>query len=438
MDTRQIAEDIFRAGVNSVIPSELIPSRVKIRDNSLIITDHIFSLDLINDIYVIGAGKASAAMGTEIEKILGARIKTGHIVVKKGHSCRLKYIKVTEAGHPVPDKNGFDATRAILSLVSEASQDDLVICLISGGGSSLLADYPEGSSPEEMILLNDLLVRSGASISEINAVRKHVSGVKGGQLARAIYPATCISLILSDVPGNPLDVIASGPTVPDTTTFKDAFEVLLKYDLQRSVPQPVLKHLISGQEGLIAETPHSSDIIFKKTYNFLLGTNNVALDAAALKAFEYNINALIVDKELQGDVNTVAEYLVQAALQFKNDESEVKPVCLLFGGETTVKVKGGGKGGRNQHLALIASTLLKDYPGITILSGGTDGNDGTTDAAGAVVDSETYSRAMSKGIIPEEFISSFDSWHFFKKAGGLITTGPTMTNVMDIIVVLIQ
>ncbi|HLP74901.1 MAG TPA: glycerate kinase, partial [Bacteroidales bacterium] len=426
------------AGVNSVIPSELIPSRVKIRDNCLIVTDHIFSLDLVNDIYVIGAGKASAAMGAEIEKILGSRIKAGHIIVKKGHSCRLKQIKVTEAGHPVPDNNGFEATQSILSMVSEANANDLVICLISGGGSSLLADHPEGSSPGEMILLNDLLVRSGASISEINAVRKHLSGVKGGQLARAIYPATCISLILSDVPGDPLDVIASGPTVPDTTTFDDAFGVLSKYDLVRSMPQSLLKHIIAGQDGSIPETPHSADTIFKKTYNILIGTNSTALEAAKQKALQHNINAIIVETELQGDVATVAEYLVQAALQFRDNDSEVKPVCLLFGGETTIKVTGEGKGGRNQHLVLVASTLLKDQPAITILSGGTDGNDGNSNAAGAVADSMTYAAALEKRLDPEKYIAGFDSFNFFKKAGGLIATGPTMTNVMDLIVVVIE
>lgn len=438
MNSRIIAEKIFRAGVNSVIPSELIPSRVKIRDNALVVTDHIFSLDLINDIYVIGAGKASAAMAYEIEKILGPRIKAGHIIVKHGHSCRLKFIKVTEAGHPVPDKNGFEATRSVLSLATGASAGDLVICLISGGGSSLLTDYPAGSSPREMMVLNDLLVRSGACISEINAVRKHVSAVKGGRLAMAIYPATCISLILSDVPGDPPDVIASGPTSPDNTTFDDAWEVLSKYDLLSSVPESLLDHLLKGKEGSLAETPRASDVIFKSTFNFMIGTNSVALEAARLKALEFNINALIVDTELQGDVVTVAEYLVQTAIQFKDNENEVKPVCLLFGGETTVKVNGDGMGGRNQHLALIAATMLQEHPGITVLSGGTDGNDGNTNAAGAVVDSETCSVAISGGLDPEKYLAGFDSYRFFKKAGGHLITGPTMTNVMDLIVVIVE
>jgi hydroxypyruvate reductase/glycerate 2-kinase len=392
----------------------------------------------MENIYVIGAGKASAMMGAGVEKILGERITDGHIVVKYGYSCKLKYIKVSEADHPIPDANGLRATKEILKIAEKANWSDLVICLLSGGGSSLLHDISAGSSSDDMIKVYDLLINCGACITEINAVRKHLSGVKGGQLARVVYPATLVNLILSDVSGDPLDVIASGPTVPDPTTFQQAMSVLFKYDLTESVAPGILNILNEGITGKRAETPKPGDPVFNKIFNILVGSNKMALEAAKRKALEFNINAVIISDQLQGDTSTIAEYIVETSLKFKDDENEVKPVCLLFGGETTVKMTGKGTGGRNQHLALLTALLLQSKPGITILSAGTDGNDGTTDVAGAVVDSDTIAEALSKNIDPGKYLSGFDSFHFFKKVGGHITTGPTMTNVMDIIVVIIE
>lgn len=438
MNTRDKAEAIFKAAVRSVLPSVLIPEKVMIENDNLVVSGNVFNLKDLNNIYIIGAGKATALMTAEIEKTFGNRITGGHIVVKYGHSCPLKYIEVTEAGHPVPDDNGFKATRKILEIASQATEDDLVLCLISGGGSALLADHPEGASPSDMMKLNELLVNCGASISEINAVRKHLSKVKGGQLARAVYPATLISIILSDVPGDKLEVIASGPTSPDTTTYSQAIEVLKNYNIESSMPGNLLNYLVEGKSGIHPETPGPGDKIFSSTTNILIGTNRSALEAARMKALEYNFNAVIVDDKLQGDTASVAEYLVETALRLRADENAVKSVCLLFGGETTIRMTGAGKGGRNQHLALLCSVLLKDHPGITILAGGTDGNDGPTDAAGAVVDSKTCEMAFTKNLIPEEYIDSFASYDFFKKAGGHIITGPTMTNVMDVIVVIVE
>jgi len=438
MDSRIIAEKIFLAGVNRVLPTMLINKAMSLQDNYLVIKDITFNLKAIENIYVIGAGKASGMMAAEVEKVLGKRITGGHIIVKYGHSCSLEYINITEAGHPVPDSNGFMATEEILNIAVKAESKDLVICLLSGGGSALLTDFPEGSSPEEMMLLNDLLVKSGASIKEINAVRKHLSVVKGGQLARTVYPAKLVSLILSDVPGDPLDVIASGPTTPDPTTFKQAMEVLERYNLVTHIPEGIKKYLEEGIKGNRPETPKQSDPVFKKTSNLLVGTNRLALEASKLKALEYNLNAVIVEDRLQGDIYTVAEYIVDTALRFRNDTEEIKPVCLLFGGEPTVRMTGKGMGGRNQHLALHTAELLQNNPGITVLSAGTDGNDGPTDAAGAVVDSDTFHDALSENIDPVKFLKEFDSYHFFKRAGGHIKTGPTMTNVMDIIVVIVE
>jgi glycerate-2-kinase len=437
MNCRTIAEQIFLAGVESVIPYRLITDKMSLKDNCLKIGHLSFSLETIENILVIGAGKASAMMGAEIEKILGDRIIEGHIVVKYGHSCKLNYINVSEAGHPVPDVNGFRATGEILKIAELANWNDLVICLLSGGGSSLLPDIPEGCLPEDMIKVNDLLINSGACISEINAVRKHLSVVKGGQLSKIVFPATLVNLILSDVPGDSLDVIASGPTVPDPTTFLQALTVLATFGLTRAVPRGVLTFLKEGAAGKRPETPKPGDPLFDKTFNILVGSNRMALESSKSKALEFNINAVIIDDQLQGDASTVAEYLVETATRFKSDKDEVKPVCLLFGGETTVKMTGKGTGGRNQHLALLSALLLQNKPGITILCAGTDGNDGPTDAAGAVVDSDTISGAIAKNIDPYKYLNEFNSYHFFKKAGGHIITGPTMTNVMDIIVVLI-
>ena len=435
---KTIAEQIFLAGVESVLPSGLITKKMSLEDNSLIIGPQSYSMEAIENIYVIGAGKASAMMGAEVEKILGNRITEGRIVVKYGHSCKLKYIDISEAGHPFPDENGIKATREILKIAELANCNDLVICLLSGSGSSLLVDIPEGCSLKDIIKVSDLLINSGASISEINAVRKHLSGVKGGQLARVAYHAILVNLIISDVTGDPFDVIASGPTVPDPTTFLQALNVLATFGLTRIVPRGILAYLKRGVAGKKPETPKPGDPVFDNTFNILVGSNNVALEAARSKALEFNVNAVIVDYQLQGDTSTVAEYLVETALRFKNDKNEVKPVCLLFGGETTVKMIGKGTGGRNQHLALLSAMLLHNSEGITILCAGTDGNDGPTDAAGAVVDSDTISDANSKKIYAEKYLEEFDSFHFFKKEGGHIITGPTMTNVMDIIVVIVE
>lgn len=438
MNRRQIAEQIFLAGVESVLPDKLISGNMSLKGNLLHIGHLRIPLDKTENIYVIGAGKASAIMAFEVEKILGDRITGGHIVVKYGHSSKLRFIKVTEAGHPFPDSNGFRSTKRILEIARRAEDNDLVICLLSGGGSSLLCDCPAGLTPDDLVLVNKILVNSGACISETNAVRKHLSGVKGGQLARTVYPATLVSLILSDVPGNPLDVIASGPTAPDPTTYLDAIEVLEKFKVKKLLPSRIVDHLYEGAICKKPETPKPGDPVFETTTNLIIGTNRIALESARLKAEENNINAIIVQDELQGDTDSVSEYLVETAVRFKEDLNETKPVCILFGGETTVKMTGKGAGGRNQHLALLCAILLKNKPGITVLSAGTDGNDGPTNAAGAVVDSETVTLAVSKGIDPEKYLNGFNSYYFFKKTNGHIITGPTMTNVMDIVVIIVD
>lgn len=438
MDAKLIAEQIFLAGVESVLPYKMIRNNVLVQDQVLSIADSHIELEKLNNIYVIGAGKASASMAKEVENILGNRITSGHIVVKYGHGCELKYIDVSEAGHPVPDENGYRATQKILEIADQAMANDLIICLISGGGSALLADFPEGSSINDLIVTNQLLLKSGADIKEINTIRKHLSKVKGGQLARVASPAKVISLILSDVIGDSPDTIASGPTVPDTTTFEDASVILVKFNLIEEMPEVFVKHLEKGTRGMIPETPKPVDLVFNNTENIIIGSNTIALEACRKKAIELGLNSFIITSQLEGNTVEVAESLVKTAVTFQKDDSIKKPCCLLFGGETTIKVSGKGTGGRNQHLALVAALLLKDKPGITLLSAGTDGNDGPTSAAGAVVDTQTFKEASLKKLDIEKYLQNFDSFHFFEKAGGHIITGPTMTNVMDIIVVIIQ
>jgi glycerate 2-kinase len=437
IDHSSIAVSIFLAGVERVLPDRLICNSMSVRNDVLYINDLSFNLLSFKNIYVVGAGKASALMGAEVERILGDRITAGHIAVKYGHGRDMKKIKVTEAGHPVPDENGYQATQDVLEICRKAGIHDLVICLLSGGGSALLPDSPEGVSNASMMKLNDELVKSGAAIDEINTVRKHLSDVKGGRLAQAVFPATLISLILSDVIGDPPDVIASGPTVADTTTYTDARSILEKYIVSSHVPPEITSWITKGCHGLFPETPKPGNKAFEKTYNILIGTNRIALQAAAEKAKELGFESHILTDRLEGDVLAAADYIVGQALEFKSKKNNGKAICLLIGGEPTVRVTGNGSGGRNQHLALLCAVMLRGVSGITILAAGTDGSDGPTPNAGAVVDGETYMKAIRNGNNPEDFLKEFNTCRFFSIEGGAIVTGPTMTNVMDIIAVLI-
>ncbi|MBG0858323.1 MAG: glycerate kinase [Bacteroidales bacterium] len=438
MNWRETAKQIFIAGVTSVLPGKLIESHLSLKGNVLHLGNRYYDLDRIGKIYIIGAGKASAAMGHFVEHLLGDKIAGGHIVVKYGHYCRLRHVKVTEAGHPVPDENSFRATAEIIDLVKEAGENDLVICLFSGGGSSLLADVPERSVSFEIIRMNELLVKCGANINEINCVRKHLSKVKGGQLARHIWPASFINIIISDVSGDPLDIIASGPTVPDNSTFREALRVLEDYRIISQVPASILGYLYEGAQCLGPETPKPGDEVFKDSFTYIAGNNRTALNGSKEKAEDLGFNAFIVGEELKGDVNCAVTSISETINSFRNNNTLRRPVCLLYGGETTVKVEGKGMGGRNQHLALMAALRLQDMPGVTLLASGTDGNDGDTEMAGAVVDSETLHDALEQGIDPVSYLKEYDSYHFFKSAGGHVYTGPTLTNVMDMVVVLIE
>ena len=436
MDNRQIAIDIFLTAVESVKPDKLISRFVTVKGNILQIENHKIDLSAIKNIFVVGAGKASSTMALALEMILDKRITSGHIVTKYDHSIPLKYIGTTEAGHPVPDENGLRGTEQVLSIINNAGIDDIVICLISGGGSALLPDVPEGCTLDDLKALSNTLLKCGANIKQMNCIRKHLSGVKGGMLAKAAYPARVISLILSDVIGDPLDVIASGPTAPDPSTFDEAISIIKEFRIENEIPGKILKLLQDGSNKKRQETLKENDEILLKTSNLIIGSNKLALKIAREKAESFGYESRIITNTLEGDVKEVAGYILDLISEAK-DISD-KKICLLLAGEPTVKVTGKGLGGRNQHLALIMSIMLKDMPEVTFLSGGTDGSDGPTDAAGAVIDSMTVRNAGALKLDMEKYIENNDSYNFFKQEGGLIITGPTQTNVMDLIITLIN
>jgi hydroxypyruvate reductase len=436
---RTDALKIFTAGVRAVQPQYLLPRHIRWQRQQLQLGEQVFKQPDINNVYIIGAGKASAAMARETENILGSRIDAGIIVTKYEHTFPLKTIQCIEAAHPVPDDNSVLAGREIIRLLKNATEKDVVIALISGGASALLVDCPPGILLSELQVVFNKLLQCGATIEEMNTVRKHLSaGIKGGQLLRTAWPATVVSFILSDVIGDPLDIIASGPTVADRSTFADAWEIVCQYQLLDTLPVSIIRWLHLGLNKQVAETPKPDDPIFTKSFNYLIGTNRVALEAAAAMARELHYTPVIVTDSLKGEAREKAQELVAQVQQYAG----ARPACLLVGGETTVTIKNPGKGGRNQEFALAALIALQQaFPDSNhmpvLLSAGTDGTDGPTNAAGAIVDKGVLQLTAQQGLSPEKYLAQNDSWNFFNQVGGHVITGPTHTNVMDIIVVLI-
>ena len=436
---RTTANKIIRSAIDAVKPDKLIQKKVCIQNDLLRIGGHRFPLEKFDHIYVIGTGKASAFMALEIEKILGSRLSGGAVSVKYGHTAPCSKVNVFEAGHPVLDENGLAAAKEILEIAEKAGEKDLVICLISGGGSALLERLPAGVQLDDVQKVAELLLGSGANIEEINAVRKHLSLVKGGQLARAIFPATCVSLIISDVIGDPLEAIASGPTAPDSTTFADAWRVIEKYGLPAKLPATVRTYLKAGKEGEKPETLKPGDTAFRKVFNIILGNNLLALQAAKEKAEEAGFHTIILSSRIQGEAREVAKVLAGITQEILlNDLPLSKPACVLLGGETTVTLRGNGLGGRNQELALAALLEMKPVrQPYLIASCGTDGTDGPTDAAGGFAFPGMWETAAQKSLDPLFFLQRNDSYHFLQQTGGLIKTGPTGTNVMDVILLIV-
>lgn len=432
-EIREHLESIFRAGLEAVDPRKAVERVLSRRGSELTVAGRSYSLGSYERVFVIGAGKAAAPMASALERLLGERLTAGSITVKYGHSAPLKKVEIREAGHPIPDQEGMRGAEAISRIAGRAGERDLVFCVISGGGSALLVSPAEGVRLQEKQAVTSELLACGASIDEINAVRKHLSAVKGGQLARACSPATVVTLILSDVVGDPLDVIASGPTVPDSTTFGDCLEIVRRYDLAGRLPGSVLKRIEAGAAGRVPETPKKGEKVFERVQNEIVGSNLAAVLAAARRAESLGYRPLVLSTRIEGETREAAR--VHAAI-FREVRATGLPVappaCILSGGETTVTLKGKGKGGRNQEFALAVALHIQGEDSIFFLSGGTDGTDGPTDAAGAFADGTTVKRAQALNREARQALDANDSYPFFHALGDLMMTGPTNTNVMDL------
>lgn len=433
---------ILSAAIDAIDPYNAVSRHLAVKDSFLSPAARpgafpVMDLDSFRRIIVVGAGKATAPMARAVEELLGNRISAGLIAVKDGHRDRLEIVEQVEASHPVPDARGCAAAARILDLVKDCGESDLVISLFSGGGSALIPAPAEGITLREKQAVTDLLLRSGATISEINAVRKHISLVKGGMLAAAAHPATVLNLMVSDVVGDDTGVIASGPFRPDASTFSAAMGVLEKYGITSNVPYAVLNRLEIGKAGTLKETPKPGDELFSRVYSLIVASNIEALVAARDAAVKLGYSTLILSSMIEGDTADAARWHARIAREIAaSGHPAPRPACVLSGGETTVMVRGGGKGGRNMEFALHAAVELDGIDNILIGSAGTDGTDGPTDAAGAVADGTTMARARRAGLDAADFIAQNDSYHFFEKLGDLVMTGPTRTNVMDVRIIL--
>lgn len=435
---KETAGAIFSAGIQAVDPEICVRNHLRLVGDLLLVGEMAYPLREIGKLYVVGIGKASAAMAKAVEAVLEDRIDHGLMITKYGHTIPLKHCRVMEAAHPVPDENGVDATAALLALVATAGSGDLVLCLISGGGSALSPAPAEGISLADKQAITQLLLACGATIHEINTIRKHLSRIKGGRLCESANGASVAALILSDVIGDDLDIIASGATAPDPGTFADVLAIIRRYGLQEKIPRAVADHLWRGSRGEVPETPKPGDAIFNRVENCIIGSISDALTAAESEARNRGFTPLVLTSMLQGEAAEVAKVICAIAREIRRSGRPVPvPACLLSGGETTVTLRGGGLGGRNMELTLAGAIELIGVENTVLLSAGTDGTDGPTDAAGAFADGSTLSRAATKNLNPAAYLADNDSYRFFKQLGDLFITGPTRTNVMDLQIVLI-
>ena len=418
---RRDARAIFKAAVAAANPAAMVDFALRGRRD----------LDRYERIFVVGAGKASGTMARAAERVLGRRIAAGCIAVKDGDPAKSRRIDLRPCGHPMPDERGVAAAQRIAELCAAADARDLVLCLLSGGASALLPAPAPPITLAEKQETTKLLLACGATIHQMNAVRKHISTIKGGQLAKLAAPARVVTLALSDVVGDQLDVIGSGPTAPDASTFADALAVLDRYDLRARVPKSVRDKLEQGTN----ETPKPGDPLFAHVENLVVGSNQKSLEAAAAKAKALGYRTLILASTIEGETRDVARMHAAIARQIRMSGQPVRPpACIISGGETTVTIRGEGKGGRNQEFALAAAIDIAGLKDTLILSAGTDGTDGPTDAAGALADGETCIRSRADAA---EALARNDSYTFFEALGDLVITGSTGTNVMDLHLVLI-
>jgi len=431
---RETVLDVLGAALDAVEPGAAVRRALRREGDVLRVGDRAYDLARYRRVWVVGAGKASAPMAAAVEGVLGERASGGHVTVKYGYTAPTSRVTLHEAGHPVPDEAGLAGSRAIVDLLRDAGEDDLVIAVISGGGSALMTLPVEGVTLADIQALTEALLRSGAPIGALNATRKHLSQVKGGQLARLAYPATTIALIVSDVVGSPLDVIASGPTVADPTTAADARAALERFGVWEQAPESIRRHLEAVIAGDAPETPKPGDPAFERVQNVIVADNALAAEAARERAEALGFHATIATTFLEGEAREVAVALASIGKEIAAHNRPVpRPACVLFGGETTVTVRGAGKGGRNQELALSAALALDGTRDILLASLATDGSDGPTDAAGGLADGGTVERAAAKGLSARAALDANDAYPLLDATGDLLVTGPTNTNVNDLI-----
>ena len=415
---RNLLMSMFRAGVAAADPMRIVPPHLPAPPRGRTL--------------VIGAGKASAQMALAVERNWKQPLE-GLIVTRYGYRVPTERIEVVEAAHPVPDQAGHDAARRMLRMVNGLTADDLVLCLISGGGSALLPLPADGLTLADKQQVNRALLRSGATISEMNCVRKHLSAIKGGRLAAACAPARVVTLLISDVPGDDPAVIASGPTVPDPTTCADALAILRKYSIGE--PAAALAHLQRGDD----ETPKPGDPRLAHAEAILIGAPQASLEAAAQVARSAGLAPLILSDAIEGEARDVA--LVHAAIARQvaaHGQPAPAPCVLLSGGETTVTVRGKGRGGRNAEFLLAFVIALDGHPRVRAIACDTDGVDGTEDNAGAIAGPDSLQRAAALGLRAKDSLADNDGYTFFERLGDLVVTGPTLTNVNDFRAIVIR
>jgi glycerate 2-kinase len=427
---RAAARDIWQTVLAAADVGPLLRRSLRVQGQRLVCGPLTLELNDVERVIVLGCGKASAAMAHAVEEILGDRVAGGFVVVKDGYRSPTSRIEVAEAGHPVPDSRGRAASQRLLDIAAAAGRGDLIIFVVSGGGSALTPAPAPPITLEEKQAVTSLLLAAGATINELNAVRKHLSLFKGGQLARAAAPARVLTLALSDVIGDPLDVIASGPTAPDPSTYGAALSVLERRGLVDRVPPTVVERLRAGSSGAVPETPKPGDHLFDRVTNVIVGNNAIVVDTAAQRARALGYRPQLLTRGLQGEARAVARELVARARALE------PPACLIAGGETTVTVRGRGRGGRCQELALAAALELAPDEPLVVLAAGTDGTDGPTDAAGAVVDAATLARGGQGESGARAALDDNDANTLLAASGDLIVSGPTNTNLLDLYLVL--
>jgi glycerate 2-kinase len=426
---RHDARQIFKAGLKAADAAAAVSRHVRVAGEILDIDDRSYPLKKYRKIVVVGAGKGSAQMFCALANSLGDWLSGGIIIVKYGYSVSASNIEIIEAGHPIPDENGLRATEQLIGLLQQTTGEDLVLCLISGGGSALLSSPAEGVSFHEKQEMTRMLIGCGAPIREIK--------VKGGRLAGVAYPSSLISLILSDVVGDSVSTIASGPTAPDLSTFSECQFIIDRYDLRKKIPRSIATLIEKGRRGEIEETPKPDDTIFDSVLNVIVGDNRLALSAAKQQAEILGYSVTVLEDYAEGEAVDIAGAHATIARQIYGLRNAPRPACIISGGEATVTLRGNGLGGRNQEFALAAAIEIADLNDVVALSGGTDGTDGPTDAAGGIVDGGTVRRGQDQGLNAREYLTRNDSYHFLRSTGDLLVTGPTFTNVMDLRLILI-